>query len=491
MDDAAQSSAPPQALDQAAVRQIILGILLAMLLAALDQTIVATALPTIGSELNDVEHLQWVVTAYLLAATAVTPLYGKLADIYGRRRMLLIAISTFVTGSFLCALAPTMIVLIVSRFIQGLGGGGLIALAQTIVADVVSPRERMRYQAYFASVFVTSSVVGPVIGGFFAQDLHWSFIFWINLPLGAGALAMTYGVLKRLPRHERPHKLDVTGALLMAFSATTLLLALSWGGSTYPWTSVQVLGLVAATVVGWILFATRLLTAAEPFVPLAVLFNPVVGTGTASNFFVVGTMVGLSIFVPIYFEAIVGLTAGQSGLALIALMGGTVTGAQIAGRIMAWTERYKRGPLVGLVIAVVGMMILAWRAGALPLWQIEVLLAICGIGMGTIYPVTTVSIQNAVEPHQLGTATATFNFFRSLGSAILVAVFGTLFIGGLGIGGQAIGSLERLVAIAAKNGTPIGPVFTLIFGAAAITLFAGLICFALMEERPLKTRAGA
>ncbi len=489
MNDATPAPSPP-ALDKAAIRQIILGILLAMMLSALDQTIVATALPTIGSDLHDLEHLQWVVTAYLLAATAVTPLYGKLADIHGRRRMLLIAISMFVIGSLLCALAPTMIVLIAARFIQGLGGGGLIALAQTIVADVVPPRERMRYQAYFASVFVTSSVVGPVVGGFFAQNLHWSLIFWINLPLGAGALAMTYGVLKRLPRHERPHKLDVIGALLMAFAATTLLLALSWGGSTYPWTSPQELGLLAATLVAWVLFATRLLTAAEPFVPLSVMFNPVVGTGTAANFFVVGTMVGLTIFVPIYFEAVVGLTASQSGLALIALMGGTVTGAQIAGRIMAWSEHYKRGPAGGLVVAVIGTALLAWRSGTLPLWQIEVLLAFTGMGMGTIFPVTTVSIQNAVEPHQLGTATATFNFFRSLGSAILVAVFGTIFLSGLGVGGQAIGSLERLVAIAAKNGTPIGPVFTMIFAAASITLTTGLVCFLAMEEKPLKGRAG-
>jgi len=489
MNDATLPSAPPE-LDKAAVRQIILGILLAMLLAALDQTIVATALPTIGSELHDVEHLQWVVTAYLLSATAVTPLYGKLADIYGRRRMLLIAITTFVSGSFLCALAPAMIVLITARFIQGLGGGGLIALAQTIVADVVPPRERARYQAYFASVFVTASVVGPVVGGFFAQDLHWSLIFWINLPLGAGALAMTYGVLKRLPRHERPHRLDVIGALLMAFAATTLLMALSWGGSTYAWISPQVIGLAVATIVAWGLFAARLLTAAEPFVPLSVMFNPVVGLGTASNFFVVGTMVGLTIFVPIYFEAVVGLSASQSGLALIALVGGTAVGAQIAGRVMAWTEHYKRAPMTGLVVGAIGSALLAWQSGSLPLWQVEVVLAISGIGMGTIYPVTTVSIQNAVAPHELGTATATFNFFRSLGSAILVAVFGTIFLSGLGVGGQSIGSLERLVAVAAKNGTPIGPVFTLIFGAAAITLVIGLVCFLLMEEKPLKTRAG-
>ncbi len=489
MNDATPALAAP-VLDKAAIRRIIIGVMVAMLLAALDQTIVATALPTIGSELDDVEHLQWVVTAYLLSATAVTPLYGKLADIHGRRATLLVAIAMFVVGSTLCALAPAMVVLIVARFIQGLGGGGLIAIAQTIVGDIVSPRERMRYQAYFASVFVTASVVGPVIGGFFAQDLHWSFIFWINLPLGGLALAMTAGVLKRLPRHERPHRLDVIGAVLMAVAATTLLMALSWGGSTYPWNSAVVVGLFATSTLAWILFAVRLLKTIEPFVPLAVMFNPVVGTGTAANFFVVGTMVAMSIFVPIYFEAVMGLSASQSGLSLIALMGGTVTGATLAGRIMRWTEHYKRGPMGGLAVAAIATAALAALSGKMPLWQMEILLAVAGVGMGTIFPVTTVAIQNAVEPHQLGTATATFNFFRSLGSAILVAVFGAIFLSGLGLGGEQLGSLQQLVAEAAKHGTPVGPVFRMIFGAAAATLAVGLAFFLAMEERPLKGHAG-
>jgi MFS family permease len=192
-------------LDKSAIRRIVIGVMLAMLLAAVDQTIVATALPTIGGELNDLSHLPWVVTAYLLSATAVTPLYGKLADIIGRRTTLLTAIVVFIAGSVLCAIAPSMWFLILARFVQGLGGGGLIALAQTIVADIIPPRERMRYQAYFATVFVTSSVAGPVLGGFFAEHLHWSMIFWINLPIGGLAYFMTSGILRRLPRHERPH----------------------------------------------------------------------------------------------------------------------------------------------------------------------------------------------------------------------------------------------------------------------------------------------
>jgi len=483
----AQSSSAT-ALDPASVRWIVVGVMLAMLLAAIDQTIVATALPTIGNELRDLEHLPWVVTAYLLSATAVTPLYGKLADIIGRRTTLLTAIAVFIAGSALCALAPTMWVLILARFVQGLGGGGLIALAQTIVADIVPPRERMRYQAYFASVFVTSSIAGPVLGGFFAEHLHWSFIFWINLPLGALALFMTNDVLKRLPRNERPHKLDVIGAILMVTATVALLLALSWGGGVYPWGSVEIVGLVVASIVAWVLFVIRLMRAAEPFVPLAVLFNPVVGAGTATNFFVMGTLVGLSIYVPIYFEAVVGLSAGQSGLALIALMGGTVTGAQIAGRIMVWTPHYKLGPTVGLLVSIPAVLVLAATVSFLPLWAVEVLLATTGLGLGTIFPVTTVAVQNAVEPHQLGTATASFNFFRSLGSAILVATFGAIFLGGLGMNGKPIGSLDALVADAAANGTPIAPVFGYVFGAAAVTLAVGFLCFLAMEEKPLRGR---
>ena len=230
-------------LDHAAVRRIVLGILLAMLLGALDQTIVATALPTIGRDLNDLGNLPWVVTAYLLTATAVTPLYGKLSDIHGRRTMLLVAITIFAFGSVATALAPSMPVLIIARGLQGLGGGGLLSLSQVIVADVVSPRERGRYQGYIGAVFALSSLGGPVLGGFFAEHLHWSLIFWINLPLGLLAFLMTNSVLKRLPRHERPHRLDLIGATLMLLATIALLLALTWGGTRYAWASPQIAGL--------------------------------------------------------------------------------------------------------------------------------------------------------------------------------------------------------------------------------------------------------
>ena len=225
--EAAPAADRPAPLSHAEIRRIIVGVMLAMFLAALDQTIVATALPTIGRELDNVADLPWVVTAYLVAATAATPLYGKLSDIHGRRVTMLVGIATFVVGSLACALAPSMIVLIIARAVQGLGGGGLISLAQTAIADVTSPRERGRYQAYFAAVFASSSLAGPIAGGIIAEHLHWSLIFWINLPLGFLAYAMTSRTLRLLPRHERWHRLDVLGAVLITAAIVSLMLALS------------------------------------------------------------------------------------------------------------------------------------------------------------------------------------------------------------------------------------------------------------------------
>src|SRR4051812_47008868 len=250
--------------------------MLAMFLSALDQTIVATALATIGRAYADVENLTWVVTAYLLAATVVVPIYGKLSDIYGRRPAMLFGIAIFVAGSIACALSPTMPALIAARALQGIGGGGLIALSQTIVGDAVSPRERGRYQGYFGAVFAVSSIAGPVLGGVFAEHLHWTLIFWINVPLGLLAFFITGRALQALPRHERPHDLDFLGAALMVAGTITLLLALNWGGMRYAWDSMQIVGLLAAAAVLFALFFWRIATASEPFVPLSIMRNRVV-----------------------------------------------------------------------------------------------------------------------------------------------------------------------------------------------------------------------
>ena len=313
---AAKSKIPAEspALTHLEIRAIVIGIMLAMFLGALDQTIVATALPTIGLAFGEVENLSWVVTAYLLTATAVTPLYGKLSDIYGRRRVLLAGIVIFIAGSAACALAPSMTALIFFRALQGIGGGGLMSLAQTIIGDIVSPRERGRYQGYIGAVFATASIGGPLLGGVLAQHLHWSLIFWINLPLGLAALAMTHRTLIRLPRHERPHKLDVLGAILMMAAAIALMLALTWGGTRYPWISAPIGALLLGSALLWAMFSWRLMSAREPFLPVAILKNPVVRAGTLSGACTMGTMVGLTIFVPLYFEVVTHLSASQSGL---------------------------------------------------------------------------------------------------------------------------------------------------------------------------------
>jgi EmrB/QacA subfamily drug resistance transporter len=475
----------PPTLDHAQIRTIMFGVVLAMLLGALDQTIVATALPTIGRELSNVQSLSWVVTAYLLTSTAVTPLYGKFSDIHGRRAVLLLAIAIFLAGSVACALSSSIYMLIAARAFQGLGGGGLISLGQTIVGDVIPPRERGRYQAYFAAIFITSSIAGPVLGGFFAEHLHWSFIFWINLPLGFGAYLLTNHVLKLLPRHDRPHKIDVIGALLMTAATVALLLALSWGGTTYAWGSAEVVSLLGGSLIVWALFGFRLARAPEPFIPLSVLANSVVRNGVIGCFFAVGTIVGLAVFLPLFFEAVIGLTAGQSGVALIVYMGGTVAGATIAGRIMTRVEHYKRAAVIGLAVSVPSTLVLAIWPMSLSFAGVEVVLAIAGTGIGTIFPIATTAVQNAVPPHQMGTATAILNFFRSLGGAILVAVFGAIFLAEA-VSNSDNASVQTVILEGAKAGVDFGRVFSGVFYAAALANLIALFFIAAMKELPLR-----
>lgn len=472
---------PAAPLDHAEIRSIIIGIMLAMLLAALDQTIVATAMPTIGRDLGDFEHLPWIVTSYLVASTAVTPLYGKLSDIHGRRITMLVSIGVFLAGSIACAIAPTMLFLILARALQGLGGGGLISLAQTIIADIVSPRERPRYQVLIASVFVSASLIGPVLGGVFAEHLHWSAIFWINVPLGFLALWMTNANLRRLPRHERPHRLDLLGAAVLVSATVSAMLALSWGGTRYGWSSAPILGLFALSALLWVLFGLRMRLAVEPLIPVTVLSNQVVATATGSACFGMGTFIGLAIYVPIYFEVVLGLSARDSGFALTPLVLGPVTGATVSGRVMARSQHYKRLPIAGLGIAASAMTALALYPGVPPLLLLEVLLAMAGLGLGTMLPVSTVATQNAVEPHQLGTATGTMNFFRQLGGAIIVAGFGALVIGH---GGTTAGTLPG------ANAAEVAHAFRWVFAAAAAGLAASLLFMILMQERPLRTDAG-
>lgn len=466
-------------LDHASARRIVIGVLLTMLLAALDQVVVATALPTIAASLGDIDNMSWVVTANLLAATAVTPLYGKLSDIYGRRTMLLIGIGVFALGSLACALAPSMLALIGARALQGLGGGGLMPLVQTIVGDVASPRDRPRYQAYTSSTFIISTVGGPLIGGFIAEHLNWSWIFWMNLPLCAAAFLITHNVLQRLPRHDQPHALDVLGALLMVGAAIALMLALTWGGRRYAWTSPQILLLLAASAVLWTLFAVRNMTALEPFIPLSVLRDPVVRVGTLTAFFGVGTMTALTIFLPLYAQLALGLSVSESATGIIALQGSATATSLLGGRLIARMTHYKRVPMVGLAVSVAGLIPLAiWPDGFSPIVAMA-FIGVVGFGLGPMFPFTIVLIQNAVALHQLGIATGSMNFFRALGSTFIVTGFGAIVLAGAPLmRGVSAGSL--------LTSAQAGASFRWVFAAAALCLAIAWLCVLAAEERPLR-----
>ena len=471
-------STPRASLSHADIRTIVIGVGVAMFLGALDQTIIAAALPAIASDLGGFDAISWVASIYLLTATAVTPLYGKFSDIRGRRAALTLGVVTFVIGSIACALAPSMGWLIAARALQGLGGGGLISLAQTIVADIVAPKERGRYQIYFASVFLLASLLGPTLGGLFTQHLHWTLIFWINLPLGALAFFMSNSALKRLPRHDRPHELDVLGALLLVAATVTLMLALHDGGINYAWTSARILGLFSVSLALWLAFVWRIRTAEEPLIPLSVLANDVVARGTVAASCGMGAYIGLSIYLPVYFQSVRGLSTTESGFGLIPLMVGTVVGATIAGQLMGRIVHYKRVPVIGLFFAALGALSLALWADAMPLGMFAAVLAIISIGLGTVLPTTTVAIQNAVELHQLGTATGTMNFFRQLASAVTVAIFGALL--------NASGISE--VALHSVASVPAGG-FTPIFAATAVGFVIAFAFILWMKERPLRSAA--
>ncbi len=478
--ESAPSSPQAALLDHTAIRAIVAGIMLAMFLSALEQTIVAPALPAIGKSLGDVDDLSWVITSYLLSLTAATPLFGKLSDIYGRRAILLLAIGIFIAGSIACALAPTLWALVLARGLQGIGGGGLLPIAQTIIADLLSPRERPIVQGRTSIMFMSASILGPVLGGLLTDHLHWSFIFWINVPLGGIALVMTERALRRLPRNDRPHQLDIVGAALMLGAAIALMLALSLGGTHYPWGSWRMLTLIGSSTILWALFALRLLTAREPFIPLTILHGRVTSTMTVAAFFSIGTVIGVTIYMPLYCQTVLGVSASLSGLALIAYMGGATLGSLVSTRFVVHMRHYMRVPIGGLVVAVATLIVLAIDPAGKSFGEVVGLLLVLGFGLGPMYPVSTIVMQNVVKPHQLGTATGTLNFFRTLGGAIVVAIFGAIVLGEVAEGSPAL-TLDRL---AAGQGD-LALAFHWVFIAAAICLGISFACVLAVEERPL------
>ena len=405
---------------------IIIALMLAMLLAALDQTIVATALPTIAGDLGGLNHLSWVVTAYLLTATVSTPLWGKLGDMYGRKRFFQASIVIFLVGSAISGLSQNMVELIAFRALQGIGGGGLIVGAQSIIGDIVSPRERGRYQGMFGAVFGLASIAGPLLGGYFTDSLSWRWVFYINLPIGLIALAVIGSVLK-LPRDSRVHKIDYLGTTLLGAGASILILVTTWGGTTYPWGSANIIGL---SIVGAVLIAAFIMvdrSAADPLLPPALFKNRVFSITSAVGFIVGFGMFGSIVYLPTFMQTVYGSSPTQSGLQLIPVMAGMVIVSVLVGQIISRTGRYKVFPVVGSFVMAIGMYLLSTMSPTTSFVVVAFYSLILGMGLGGVMQVLVIIAQNAVPYEMLGTATSSATFFRSIGGSFGVAIFGAIF----------------------------------------------------------------
>jgi EmrB/QacA subfamily drug resistance transporter len=477
----APSLAPRAPLTHREVRTILMSLLLTMFLAALDQTIVATALPTIGRQFHDVTNLSWVITAYLLASTAVAPVFGTLSDIYGRRGMIITALGLFIAGSILCAVAPNMTVLILGRGLQGLGGGGIMPVVQTVISDVVSPRERGQYQAYFSGVWMLAGIGGPILGGVFAEHLHWSMIFWINVPLGLLSLAMLLANMGKIPVFHRRRKVDWLGGVLLMASAVVIMLVLTWGGTRYPWLSPTIMAMIGASAALSFAFVWHARAANEPFLPLSLMGGSVAPFALAAGGCAFGAMLALTVHLPLYYEVVYHLSASEAGLALIPLAAISTGGAAIAGRTMARAKHYKRVAIIGTTWAALLACVMALTT--LPLWGLLALLSLFALGLGTVFPVSVVALQNSVARAQVGTITGAMNFFRALMASFMVAAFSAILLMALGadisLAGEHSGPVNSIPV------TDMITAFRYVFGAAAALLACSALCMVAMAEKPL------
>jgi EmrB/QacA subfamily drug resistance transporter len=435
----------PQALSHEKVLVVFSGLVLALLLAALDSTIVSTALPTIVGELGGLTRLAWVVTAYLLAQTIVTPLYGKLGDLYGRKPVLQVAIVVFLIGSALCGLAANMSQLIAFRALQGLGGGGLIVTTQAVVGDIVPPRDRGRYQGLFGGVFGLASIAGPLVGGYFTTHLSWRWIFYINLPVGILALAVLAATLPSQSRRVS-HAVDYVGAAFLATMLSSIVLLTDLAGSSFAWTSRPIIGLFLVALLALALFLRGERTAREPVLPLYLFRNRTFATTCAIGLVVGFALFGSVTYLPLFLQVVKGASPTSSGMQMLPLMGGMLTTSIITGQLISRTGRYKKYPIAGTAVMMVGLFMLSRMSEGTTMRQALFIMLVLGAGLGLVMQVLVIAGQNAVDYRDLGVATSGATMFRLVGGSLGTAALGAIFAARLSR------ELAHVASAAALNG---------------------------------------
>lgn len=484
---------------------VVMGaLMLTMLLAALDQTIVSTALPTIARDFNALNELSWVVTAYLITSAVATPLYGKFSDLFGRKLMLTIAVLVFLLGSILSGLSGSMLQLILFRGLQGIGAGGLMSLVLATIGDVVSPRERGKYQGLIGAVFGVSSVVGPLLGGFFTDNLSWRWIFYINVPLGIIALIAIWLKL-HIPFHKREHSIDYLGAGLLTVAVVSLLLATVWGGTTYPWNSLIILWLLWAGFFFGFIFVWWQFRAKEPILPPRLFANDVFTVSSILSFVSGLAMFAAIIYLPEYLQVVRGFSATKSGLLLLPLVVGLLSASVASGRMISARGKYRIFPIVGSFVTGIGLLLMSQIETTTSVVTLSLWMLVIGIGIGMFMQVMTLAVQNAIPHRDLGTATAAVTFFRAMGSSFGTSIFGSILVarfalhltkltpGGVGFSGAATGRQTlngithlppALFEIAQRALTAS---FSDIFLYAAPIMLIALITAFFLREIPLRT----